>query len=356
MKTDKSMQKISNKIGLPAGSMIHIGEQKVEEVLLSVINYDEENFEIKAIEEIKDVIPYKYSTAVTWLDVTGLHKPRVLEDIEKYFRIHPLVLEDILNTSKRPKIEFYEDYFFILLKMISFNEEKKEIDIEQISLILGKNFVITFQEREGDIFNPVRERIKNSIMRIRKRGPDYLLYALVDIIIDHYFLLLDKFEETIEDIEEHVINSPDNQIVQHIHDIKRNYILLHKSIWPLKDVINILIREESGFIKEATLPFLRDLQDHIIQIIEIIESHRDMLSGLMDLFLTNTSAKMNKVMKVLTIIATIFIPLTFLAGIYGMNFEFMPELRWQWGYPVIWIIMISIGTTLLIFFKKRKWL
>ncbi len=350
------MRKRSKKTGLPPGSMVHVGEKKVEQVKLSVIDYDQDKIEKRELKEVEEAFPFKDTPTVTWLNVTGLHDIEILEKIGSRYNIHPLILEDILNTDQRPKVEIADDYIFIVMKMLSYDSEKQEINAEQISLILAENYVITFQEREGDVFNPVRERIENSKGRIRKVGPDYLTYALIDILIDNYFLVLELIGEQIEYLEGNVLENPDHTLVQKIQSMKRELIFLRKSTWPLREVISSLTRDETNLIKEATSPYLRDLHDHTIQVIDTVETFRDMVSGILDIYLSSVSNRMNEVMKVLTIIATIFIPLTFLAGIYGMNFEFMPELKWHWSYPVLLLVMISVFIGMLFYFRRKKWI
>ena len=279
-----------------------------------------------------------------------------MQKIGKHFGVHPLVIEDILNTEQRPKIEIYDDYVFVTLKMLSYNKDVKEIQEEQISLLLGRHVVISFQEREGDVLEPLRSRIKNSASRLRKYGTDYLMYAILDIIIDHYFYVLECIDEEISLLEDNVMNTPDQNHLQRIHYLKRELVNFRRLVWPMREVVSSLTRDEYHLIQESTEPFLRDLYDHVYNISEMIESLRDMVTGLMDVYLSNVSNRMNEVMKVLTIIATIFIPLSFIAGIYGMNFEFMPELNWRYGYFILWGLIILAAGGMLYFFRRKKWL
>jgi magnesium transporter len=265
-------------------------------------------------------------------------------------------LEDILHTGQRPKFEDFEKYIFIVFKMLYFDENGDDILEEQISIILGSNYVISFQEKEGDVFNPVRERIRAGRFQIKKRKIDYLAYALIDAVVDNYFLILEKIGEKIEDLEEELLDNPTPETLQTIHHLKRKLISLRKSVWPLREVIGGLERGESALFHKSTSIYLKDVYDHTIQVIDTIETFRDMVSGMLDMYLSNLSNKMNEVMKVLTIIATIFIPLTFIAGIYGMNFEFMPELKWHWGYFLIWGLMIVVGIAMVFYFRRKKWL
>lgn len=278
----------------------------------------------------------------------------IIEKIGKQFDIHPLVLEDILHTNQRPKIEDFGNYMYIVLKMI-YSNENNEINSEQISLIMGENFVISFQEIEGDTFEPVRKRIRSEKSRIRKMGPDYLTYALIDSIVDNYFIILEKIEDKLDLIEDEVVSSPTPDVLRNIHSLKWEMTYLRKSVWPLREVINSMTRTESNLIQESTRIYLRDLYDHTIQVIDTVETFRDILSGMLDVYLSSINNKMSEVMKFLTIIATIFIPLTFIAGVYGMNFEYMPELEWKWGYHLILSLMFLTVLTMVVYFKKKKW-
>ncbi|MDI6810704.1 MAG: magnesium/cobalt transporter CorA [archaeon] len=346
----------SKKIGLPPGALVHIGEKKAEKVKISIIDYDEVQFQEKEAKTVEECFPFKDKPTVTWINIDGLHDVEIIEKIGKHFGLHPLLLEDILNTEQRPKMEDFEDYLFIVLKMLSYEEEAHEIQAEQVSLILGSNFVLSFQEREGDVFKFIRERIRNGKGRIRKAGADYLAYALVDAIVDHYFIILEKLGEKIESMEEELVTNPMPETLQTIHHLKRELIFLRKSVWPLREVISVLERGESALIHESTGIYLRDVYDHTIQVIDSIETFRDMVAGMLDIYLSSISNKMNEVMKVLTIIPTIFIPLTFIAGIYGMNFEYMPELGWRWGYPVVWIFIVAVVISMAVYFRRKKWL
>jgi magnesium transporter len=344
----------TKKVGLPPGTFVHVGDQKMEEVLITLMDYNEKGYEFKEVDKVEDVFACRDNTNVSWINIYGLHEPEVLENIGTHFGIHQLILEDIANTTHRPKIELYDNFIFIVLKMIWF--DGGELEVEQVSLIYGKNFVLCFQERKGDIFQSIRERIKTNQTRIRKSGADYLLYRIMDIVVDNYFLVLERMGDQIETLDEAVISDSDKDSIQEIYALKRQLIFLRKAIWPLREVVSNIAREENSLFKKSTLPFLRDLYDHTIQVIDTLETYRDLVSGLIDMYMTNVSNKMNEVMKVLTIIATIFIPLTFMAGIYGMNFEFMPELRWHYSYPILLLTMLLILIGMLLFFKRKKWL
>jgi len=351
-----SRKRAKEAVGLPPGTLVFVGEKRVEEVRITVIDYDETRFEEKEVKAVEECYPFKDKPTVTWVNVDGLHQVEVLEKLGSHFGMHPLVLEDILNTNQRPKMEDFGSYLFVSMKMLSCTEEAKEIGAEQVSLILGQNFVISFQERRGDVFDPIRERIRNAKGRIRKMGADYLVYSLIDAIVDSYFLILEKLGESIESLEEELVSNPTPQTLQEIHRLKREMIFLRKSVWPLRESISALQRTESGLISDPTGIYLRDVYDHTIQVIDSVESFRDMVSGMLDIYLSSLSNQMNEVMKVLTIIATIFIPTTFVAGIYGMNFKYMPELEWRWAYPAVLALMASICVAMLVHFRRRRWI
>jgi len=350
------------KRGLPPGSLVHVGEKKTEKVRISIIDYSTGRFEEKEVRNVEECFPFKRKPTVTWINVDGLHEVDIIEKLGKCFEIHPLVLEDILNTDQRPKMEDFDKYIFFILKMLYIDIKTQEIHSEQVSLILGKNFVISFQESIGDIFDAVRERIRKGKGRIQKMDADYLVYSLIDAIVDNYFIILEKIGERVESMEEDLVSNPVPQTLQKIYNLKREMIYLRKSVWPLREVINGLLREESKLIKDSTHIYLRDLYDHTIQTIDTIETFRDMISGMLDIYMSSVSNKMNEVMKVLTIFAAIFIPLTFVAGVYGMNFSpdaspfNMPELNYYWAYPMILFAMAIIGVIMLIYFKRKKWL
>ena len=344
------------KVGLPPGTLVHIGERKTEKAKITIIDYDEKDFQEREVQKVEECFPFKDKPTVTWINIDGLQEVEIVGKIGAHFGIHPLILEDILHTGQRPKAEDLGEYLFIVLKMLYQDERGDEMLGEQVSLLLGPNYVISFQEREGDVFSPIRERIRNSKGRMRKAGTDYLAYALVDAIVDHYFVILEELGEKIESLEEELLKNPTPETLQVIHTLKTNLVFLRKSVWPLREVINNLERGESPLITDPTGIYLRDVYDHTIQVIDTIESYRDMVSGMLDIYLSSLSNRMNEVMKVLTIIATIFIPLTFIAGIYGMNFKYMPELEWHWGYFGILIVMVVIVGFMGFYFKRKRWL
>jgi len=349
-------RRAKQKVGLVPGTLVHIGERKIEKVRIRIIDYDGTQLEEKEVKTVEECFPFKDKPTISWINIDGLHDVEVVEKIGKQFGLHPLILEDIVHTGQRPKLEDFGDHIFIVLKMLYYDTEKGELEAEQFSLIFGENFVISFQERVGDIFEPLRERIRKGKGRVRKAGADYLAYALIDSIVDNYFVILEQLGEKIEDAEQELATDPGVATLQSIRAFKKEMIFLRKSIWPLREVVNSLERGESSLINESTLIYLRDVYDHTIQIIDTVESYRDMLSGMLDVYLSSISNKMNEVMKVLTIFAAIFIPLTFVAGVYGMNFSFMPELGWQWGYFAILLVMAIIGAILIVYFKRKRWL
>ena len=325
-------------------------------VTLSYIHYDNDHpvIELQAHELTREMVLGK-SAGVTWLDIDGINQKDILEQVGARIDLHPLVIEDIHTLTQRPKMEDYEDYLYIILKMISWNEAQKEVQIEQVSLILGKDYVVSFKEDPGDIFDPVRMRLREGKGRIRKQGADYLAYSLLDQVVDNYFTVLENLGEQIAFLEEDLIRNPDKSTLQSIHHLKGELIYLRKSVWPLREAINSLERIESPLLGPETLVYLRDVYDHTIQVIDTIETYRDMVSGMLDIYLSSVSNRMNEVMKVLTIIATIFIPLTFIVGVYGMNFRYMPELQWPAGYFLVWGVMISIVIGMVMYFKRKGW-
>jgi magnesium transporter len=327
-----------------------------ERTKITVFEFDELSFQEREPENLGECFLFKKEPTVTWVNVHGVHEVEILEKFGNCFGLHPLVMEDILNTDQRPKIENYGEDLFIVLKMLSYDEKKGEISAEQVSLVLRSNAVLSFTEKEKGAFTPIQERLRSGKGRLRKMGADYLAYTLLDIIVDHYFAILEKLSEKIEELEEKLVTNPTTPILQKIQNLKREMIFLRKWVWPLREVISSLERGESSWIQEGTRFYLRDVYDHTIQVMDTVETFREVLSGMMDIYLSSINNRMNAVMKVLTIIATIFMPLTFLAGVYGMNFKHMPELEWQWGYPLLWVFMILIAVFMLISFRKKKWL
>lgn len=341
--------------GQSPGKLIHKGERHVDQVQIHILDYDADQLETKQTQNPEECFSFREKATVTWINIIGLHDINVIEKIGTHFGIHPLVLEDVLNTDQRPKVEEYEDHIFAVLKMIYYDNTSKIIHSEQLSIVFGKNYVITFQERPGDIFNPIRARLNKS-GKLRKSKSDFLAYALLDAVVDNYFIVMESIGEKIEDIEEALAFNLDSKQLHVMHSMKRELIFMRKGIWPIREVINGIARSESRLIKRETKLYLRDVYDHTIQVIDTLETFRDMLSGIHDLYLSNQSNRMNEIMKVLTIFAAIFIPLTLVAGIYGMNFEHIPELTWKYGYAYSLILMGLISVILLGYFKKKKWI
>jgi magnesium transporter len=353
------MQKLvksrSRTIGMPPGTLVHIGEKKRETTIMTLIDYGEEAFEqrqidISGLKELRSL-----ETGIRWLNVEGLNEVEVLEAIGKIFNLHPLILEDILNTDQRPKIDVNDDYIYISAKMLFYDKEAGEFDIDQVSFILGKNYVISVSEKDTDVFEPVIKRLQQGMSRFRKLGADYLAYSLLDVIVDNYFAVLEGFGEKVEFVEDEMVVRTSRQTLRTIHKLKRQILFLHKSVWPLREVLSFLERGESLLVQETTEIYIRDLYDHIVQVMDTTETLRDILSSMLDVYLSSSSNRMNEIMKVLTIISTVFMPLSFIVGVYGMNIRNMPELNWPWMYPVLWLIMICISISMLIYFKRKKW-
>ena len=352
----KLYRKRQKQAGLPPGTLVYAGDKRIEKAKISIIDYDEKKFQETEIAELEQCFPFKDEPTVTWINIDGIHDVELVEKLGTHFGVHPLVLEDIVSVGQRPKMEDFEDYIFIILKMISFEDTTGDLNAEQVSLLVGRSFVISFQEHEGDVFEPVRERLRNKKGRIIKAGADYLAYALIDIIVDNYFTVLEKIGDRMESMDDKIVGNPVPETLQEIRALKREMIFLRKSVWPLREVISSLERLESKLMHKTTRIYLRDVYDHTIQVIDTIEALRDMVSGHLDIYMSSISNKMNEVMKVLTIIATIFIPLTFIAGIYGMNLEFMPELKVPWAYPAVWGVMAAVTMGMLAYFRRKRWL
>lgn len=340
--------------GSVPGAIVYTGPSKSEAVEAGLFVYSPDSFNEKPCKVEEFHVPEKGS-GIHWYNISGVHDVSIIEKVGSIFNVHPLILEDIANVSQRPKFEDYERCIYVVVKMLSIGETGA-IETEQVSFVLGDGILISFQQRKGDVFEAVRNRIRNNKGRIRKMGADYLLYALTDAIVDQYFSILEVVGERIEKGEKVVMKYPDTEQLHEIHRIKRDIVFLRKSVWPLREAIGALERGESELISKETAVFVRDLYDHCFQVIDAVESMRDVASGLFDLYLSSISNRMNEVMKVLTIIATIFIPITFIAGVYGMNFEAMPELKWKWSYPVALGTMLAVAGGMLLYFRKKHWI
>ena len=350
----KLIQKRSRKTGLPPGTLVHIGEKRTAKVTITAFNYAGTRCDERQEVPLEALAP-PTDESVTWVDVGGVHKMDVLESFGKQFQLHPLLLEDIANTDQRPKLDDYDTYFFVVMKMLSLNE-RQDVVVEQVSLVLGRNFVLTFQENGTDVFHSVRERLRAGKGRLRQARADYLLYALVDAIVDQYFAVLESVGEKIESLQQIVVADPKPDTLRDIHALKRQLLFLRRAVWPLRDVMNNLSRSECPLFEPSTKVFFRDVYDHVVQIIDTIETLREMVSASLDIYLSSVSYRLNAVMRVLTVITTIFMPLSFIASIYGMNFEHMPELKSEWGYPVVLGVMAVVGVGMLLVFRKKRWL
>ncbi len=345
------------KIGLPAETLVYTGERAEGKVDITLIDYDEQHFEERPLQAAEECVPYRNKPTVSWINAEGVHNPPALEKLCDCFGLHRLVTEDILSVVQRPKVEDYGDYLYIVLKMLIYDDAAGKIVPEQVSIILGQNYLLSFQEGvQGDAFRPLRDRLRAGRGKIRKLGADYLAYSLLDALVDGYFVTLERLGERIDSLEEELIAHPGRSIVERLYQLKRELLFLHKAVWPLREVIAALMRRESPLVSENTVPYLRDVYDHVVQIIDAVELNRDMLSTMLDLYLSSVSNRLNEVMRVLTVIATIFMPLTFLAGVYGMNFKHMPELEWRYGYLLAWLIMAGIGAGMYFYFKRKKWM
>lgn len=350
--------------GQAPGTVIHTGQKKMDNIIIKVHDFDEAGSRSVNVENLNDIEPYLKDKSKTWIQVQGLHDIEMLQKIWNYFDLHPLIREDIVNTTQRAKIEDYGNQIFVVMRMISqelVENGNRRLRNEQVSMVLGENYVISFEESDSAVFDPVLKRIETPNTRLRKFGPDYLAYALIDNISDHYFHALTDVGDAIESLEERIIEDPEESLLQSIHVLRRDLIFFRKAVWPLRDSINSLIRDENSLIKSDTKIYIRDVYDHIIQVIDNIENFREMVYSLYDMHMSGLSNKMNEVMKVLTIIATIFIPLTFIAGIYGMNFNAdssplnMPELNWYYGYPASLTVMGILALLMIYYFRKKNW-
>ncbi|MBF0233661.1 MAG: magnesium/cobalt transporter CorA [Desulfamplus sp.] len=350
-----SLSNISEKSGMPPGSLVHVGEIHGPESRISIINYSKATILEHNVQSVDEILSYKDQDSITWVIVEGLTNISIIESIGRIFNIHPLVLEDILNTHQRPKFDEYDEYLYIVLKGLLPETSEFSVAYEQISILVLKNFVFTFKEKVDEIFLPVIQRIRNS-SRFRNLGTDYLTYAILDLIVDQNFTLVDALGDTIDSVEDELLSNPTSETLNTIQNVRREIVHIRRFISPLRDLLASIIRSDSEIIDEKNLIYFRDVLDHALRVAEAIDSYRDIFSGLLDIYISNLSNRMNQVMKVLTVFSSIFIPLTFIAGIYGMNFEYMPELKWRWAYPVLLAVFIVIPVVLLLYFKKKRWL
>ena len=355
-KSRRYVPRRAEKTGLPPGTPVFVGEIKQDFVSIDIMHYTPGDLEEIHDASLDDCARMKDAPGISWINFEGIHDVNALQALANLFGIHPLTTEDIANTSQRPKAEEFEDYLFLALKMLTYDPDAEAIVNENVSLVLGRNYVISFQERVGDVLDPVRERIRSGKGKLRSGGADFLAYAIMDSVVDEYFVVLEKLGDRIELIDDEILEAPDAMHMKELHRLKREVLFLRKMIWPLREELSAMEKSTSGLVSPSMLPFLRDLYDHTIEIIDVVETSRDIIGGMHDTFLSAASNRLNEVMKVLTIIGTIFIPLTFIAGIYGMNFENMPELQWRFGYFGLLGIMAALGIGMAAVFKKKKWL
>lgn len=345
------------KAGLPPGTLVHVGEPRAGSVEITIFDYDASNVHEEHLAELRACAEHRGTPGVTWINVDGVHDTAIVQRLGEAYGIHPLVLEDIVNTDQRPKVEPGEGYVHAVVKMLSCRGEQHEIVAEQVSFVLGEGFLLTFQEEpQHDVFEPVRERIRKNQGSIRQRGADYLCYRLIDAIVDNYFVVMERIGERIETLEEEVVDDPTPKTLRGLHEIKRKLTNLRRSVWPLREAIGSLTHGESALVRSETLMYFRDIYDHTIQVIDTLETYRDLVADMLDLYLSSQSNRMNEIMKILTVITTIFIPLSFIAGIYGMNFHYMPELASRWGYPIALGSMLAIGLAMVAWFKRKGWM
>ena len=343
-------------IGKPPGSLTFIGTRKTDNSRIRVIDYDPANLQELELKDIGAAVPLKDTGTVTWINVDGVHDTDLIKNIGENFGLHPLVMEDIVNTGQRPKMEEGDDYLFFVIKMLRYDKEQEMVIGEQLSLILGETFLLTFQEQPGDVFDPVRERIRKGKGRIRGTGIDYLAYALLDTIVDNYIHIIERMGEQIEDIEEEILDNPDQELLQRINLYKREMNYIRKSVRPAREFVLQVNNLDTDLFNEKTFAFLKDLLDHATQAVEVIETYREMLSDQLNIYHTGVANKLNEIMKILTIFSAIFIPLTFIAGIYGTNFEYLPELHYHYAYFIFWGVLLTVALIMLKFFKRRGWL
>ncbi|WP_203258152.1 magnesium/cobalt transporter CorA [Hyunsoonleella ulvae] len=344
------------KLGQVPGSVIYTGEKVKSQLFLEAFDFTKDNCSETQLQSVEHVFNFKDTPTVSWININGLNHVKQIEQLGQHYNIHPLVLEDIVNIAQRPKIDEFDDYLFLVLKMLYYDNDKNIVS-EQVSFILGKNYVLSFQESEGDVFDTVRDRIRHAKGRVRSMSADYLLYTLIDAIVDHYFSVIEILGDKVEDFETAIFsNEVEEDTSKNIQDLKREILRVRRAIFPLREVLNRIEKNDNNLIHPKTLTYYRDIYDHLVQVSENIDIYREMIWSLMDMYMTSISNKMNEVMKVLTIMASIFIPLTFIAGVYGMNFQHMPELHYKYGYYIVWGVMVVIFAALLYYFKRKKWL
>lgn len=355
-KIKRLKKSLPKKTGLPPGTIMYVGSKKEEKVSLSEIDFSPDSFNETELTNINQSKNWDNPEFSTWISVGGIHDISIIEAVGRHFKLNNLILEDIVNSQHMPKFEDHEDgYIFVVLKALSVNEEKKTVVPHQVSLILNKNWILSFDEGDFQQFDSFKDRIRQAKGIIRERKPPYLFYRLIDIIVDNYFLATDFIADQLDDIEESILSDPDIEINNDLYKIKKEITAAKKAIAPLREIISGLLKDDSGILNDDTKNYLRDVYEHVIHAMETLDNQRESVSDFLNLYMSALSIKMNEVMKVLTIFAAIFIPLTFIAGIYGMNFEYMPELSWKYGYFAIWGLMIGVTALLLYYFKRKKW-
>ena len=352
-KTGKLLHSRSKTIGQPPGSLIHIGERQIDRPLITMIAFDESQVVTRKFDDLRECLPFREKFRVVWVDICGLHDTSLIEQAGVAFGIENLTLEDVLHTGQRPKIEDLERYLYIVLQMLEYGNAA--ISREQLSIIVGKNFVVTFQETPGDMFDPVRQRIESAGSKVRKQGADYLAYTLVDAVVDHYLTILEEVENTIDTLEAALLENYSRDTFESIYSLKRELIILRKSVWPLREAVGRVTRDDIQVIGDSVEPYYRDIYDHIVLVIDTVEVFRDIVTSMQETYLASVNNRMNEVMKFLTMVATIFMPLSFIAGLYGMNFHYMPELQWRWGYFAVLGVMFLIFGGMVMFYRSRKW-
>ncbi len=361
MRTDSS-KRLSRKLGLTPGALVYVGVDRHTPVTIDVMEFDSQNLREYRVDAFEQWQAPQDPGTIVWINIEGVHNLDTVEKIGQRFGIHPLLLEDIVNTTKRPKFEDFGDYAALMLRMLYVEPKRSEVVSEQVSLVIGKNYVISFQEVLGDVFDPIRDRIRKTVPRVRFLATDYLAHALIDAVVDHYFVVLEKLGERVEAVESRLVRNPKPESMSIIYELKRMLIEMRRAVWPLREALSAMERTDCDLIQPANRPFFRDLYEHVVQVMDTVESHRETAASLLDLYLSSINNKTNEVMKLLTVISTIFIPLTFLAGVYGMNFDTsagptnMPELLWPFGYVAFWILSVGIALGLVWFFRRRHWL
>lgn len=352
----KPKRRRSRKAGLPPGTLVQVGETRSGPITLTLTQYNLDSHQERTLQNVEDIPALLNDNVVSWVNISGIHDLGLIEKLGAVFQLHPLVLEDIVNTEQRPKGDDYGTYAFLVAKSLTYAVPARHLSMEQISIVFGQGFVLTFQENGTDPFGPVRERLRTGRGRLRTQRSDYLVYALMDAVVDNYFGILEGIGEVTEQVEEQLLSDPKPEVLRDLYQLRRCILFVRRAVWPLREVIGTLQRGQSQLVTEFTRTYLADVYDHTIQLIDTIETYRDIIAGMLELYLSSASNRMTAVMKVLTVITTIFMPLSFIAGIYGMNFEHMPELKSPWGYPLTLFSMLAIACGMLWYFHRKRWL